>query len=354
MPLGGLVFRRLAAAEIPYPTRDKAMDYKDYYKVLGVERRASQEEIHKAFKKLARKYHPDLNPDDPKAEEKFKEVSEAHEVIGDPEKRKQYDLLGSRWKHGQRFDPPPGWRVDFGQGGGGPSTGFSGMSDFFRSFFGGGFGGGGGGGGFGGGGFGGGGSPSGGFEAHFGDQSQKLDIEAKLDVTLEDLHTSAVKSIQVQVPRRRPDGRMEQSAQSMKVRIPKGATDGKTIRLPGKGSLGGDGRRGDLRLTLQVQAHEDFTWEGHTIYSKVRLSPWEAILGASVEVATLDGKVNLTIPAGIQHGQKMRLAGRGLKRPSGGRGDHLAELEVVIPQQLDEEERALVEKLAELSSFNPR
>jgi len=307
-----------------------SVEYQDYYETLGVERDASQEEIQKAYKKLARKYHPDLNPDDPEAEEQFKLVGEAYEVLKDPETRKRYDALGANWKAGQRFEPPPGWQqapggftVNFG--GGGPGGG-GGVSDFFKLLFGN----------MGGGDprqarAGRGGGPFGGFGQGFGGGGQRRrqqwpqsgeDIDAELTVTVEDLAHGNVKPVSLEVRERNASGGWETDTKTLKVRIPPGATAGKQIRLRGQGGKGVQGGKdGDLRLTLRVAPHPHFEVDGTNLKTDVRLAPWEAALGAKVEVPTPDGPVNMTIPAGVQSGQKLRIGGRGLRKTKSKRGD---------------------------------
>ncbi len=326
------------------------MQYEDYYKVLGVERSATQDEIQRAYKKLARQYHPDLNKDDD-AEDRFKLLGEAYEVLKDPEKRKRYDALGANWRHGQDFTPPPGWEQGFGGGFGGPggfNVNFSGnggdFSDFFNAFFGGagsmsGMGG-----------MGGRGRPgAGGFPR------DGRDYELEITVTLEDLAASARKEVNLQV--QEPDGRggLKTSTRPVAFTIPAGATEGTTIRLAGQGSPGmAGGRAGDLRLKLHIAPHPRFTLEGHDLTTPLFVTPWEAALGARVPVATLEDEVTLTLPPGVQSGQRMRLRGKGLPRKGGQRGDLFAELQLRVPKPLSDEERALFEQLAAASSFNPR
>lgn len=343
-----------------------SVQYRDYYETLGVKRDASQEEIQKAYKRLARKYHPDLNQGDPKAEEKFKEIGEAYEVLKNPETRSRYDALGANWKNGQRFEPPPGWGASAGPGGftfnfGGPGGGAGGVSDFFRLLFGQMGGGGGGGGGFdfgGGGPFGGGAGPFGGGGGGRGrwQQPRGEDVEAELTVTVEELASGAIKPVTLEVRERDPGGGWRTSQRSLKVRIPPGATDGKQIRLAGQGGRapGGGGQDGDLRLTLRIAPHPQFRVDGIDLETVVRLAPWEAALGTSVEVPTPDGPVNLKVPAGIQSEQRLRLAGRGLRKSKDARGDLYAKLRIAMPTELSARERELFEELSRVSSFAPR
>lgn len=312
------------------------MRYEDYYKTLGVSRSASQAELQKAYRKLARQYHPDINKE-PGAEDQFKKVNEAYEVLKDPETRKRYDALGANWKHGQQMKTPPGW------GGAGPGAGFAGggdMSDFFNAFFGGG------------GGMGGfnfqGGAPGGfgGFGGGAPRARKGQDQEVEVTVSLSDVYHGGVREIALQV--QEADGRVHQ--RSHKVRIPPGATDGKVLRLAGQGAPGvNGGPAGDLRLKIRVASNPDYEIEGHDLITRVKIAPWKAALGGSVEVPTLDGAVTMKVPAGVQGGQKLRLRGKGL--PQGKhkeRGDLYALLEVKIPRDMDEAQRKLYEALRDL------
>jgi len=341
--------------------------YQDYYKILGVERDASQGAIEKAFRKLAREYHPDLNKNKG-AEEKFKEINEAHEVVGDAEKRKRYDALGANWKAGQDFRPPPGFEGVFNFGGGGQGVHFDfggsgGSSSFFDALFGGAGGGfrspggpGGAGGGFrstgspfGAGGPGGPGGPGGG-SPFFAQEGQ--DIEAPITITIEDAYHGAKKSIALETPG--VPGQPPQS-KTYQVRIPPGTTQGKMIRLKGQGQKGsGGGRDGDLLLRVKIAKHPRFRVDGTDIHTTVPVTPWEAALGAKVKVPTLDGTVSLNVAAGSQSGQKLRLKERGLPGKGDKRGDLFAEIKIVVPNALTDEERELLEKLAEISKFEPR
>lgn len=327
------------------------MKFRDYYEVLGVDRKATQEEIQKAFRKLARKYHPDVNKTK-EAEDRFKEINEANEVLSDPDKRKRYDALGANWKAGQDFQPPPGWdanggsfHFNFGQGGGGD---FGGFSDFFEAMFGGGAFSGGGfsgagfsGGGFSGAGFGGG-SPFGaGMGGRvFGKQAEPTAAEAELQISVEDSITGATKTIQV----RDAQGR----ARSLQVTIPVGATDGTTIRLPGKKG------ETDLYLRIRLAPHPRYSISGSDLIVKLPVAPWEAALGSKVDLVLPDGTIKLSVPAGSQSGSKLRVRGRGLSATKGGRGDILAEIRIVVPTTLSAAERESFENLAKTSRFNPR
>ena len=309
--------------------------YKDYYKIIGVGRDASSEEIRKAYRKLARKFHPDLNPNNKLAEEKFKEINEAHEVLSNAERRKQYDALGAGWQAGQSFTPPPGYEDQFG----GPRSGMGerefvfeggGFSDFFESLFGGGR------------------SRMRGFpgatEQDF--SAHGRDVEGDLMITLEEAHRGVVKAVSL-----RRDGKVE----TLKVKVPAGVDPGHVIRLSGRGEAGhGRGRDGDLRLRIHIAPHPDFRMEGDTLIYDLELAPWEAVLGASIAVPTLDQKLNLKIPPGTQNGQRLRLRGQGLERLEKGRGDLIVRIHVEVPESITQEERLLWEQLKAKAKFNPR
>lgn len=323
--------------------------YKDYYSVLGVPRSASEDDIKKAFRKLARQYHPDAVKDKDKAaaEEKFKEINEAYDVLSNPEKRKRYDELGADWEHGGGFQPPPGG-AGYARGGGvGGAPGYeeyhfggTGFSDFFEQFFGG--------------------RAARGAEG-FGEQFHHArgpvrgnDIEGDLLATLDEVINGSVRNVTLQ----RIDPRTGQAGtETLKVRIPAGVHDGQRIRIPGKGGEGVDGGPpGDVYLRVRIAAHPDFRVSGSDLYYDADVAPWEAVLGATITVPTPGGgHVNLHIPPGTNNGQKLRLRGQGLpKGPGAARGDLYAGIVVQLPQHLTAEERALWEKLKSVSHFNPR
>ncbi len=327
-----------------------SVEYKDYYKILGVSKTAGKEEISKAFKKLARKYHPDLNQNDAKAETKFKEVNEAYEVLKDDEKRRLYDQLGPDWQHGQNFQRPPGYEnVHFSFGGGG-----SGFSDFFETLFGGGLGGmrfgQGGGSPFNAGSFGGGSCGGGfgqGFSGGFGQQAQKgQDVEASVTLSLEEAYNGGRKAISLQVS----DG----SARSLEVNIPAGIKQGGRIRLAGQGSPGfGGGPNGDLFLRVTITHARHFKLENNDIIYDLALAPWEAVLGVKTRIPTMSGEVDLTIAPGTGSGRRLRIKGRGLGSGKD-KGDQYVEISIKVPKDLTDEERELWKALQEKSGFNAR
>jgi curved DNA-binding protein len=319
-----------------------AATFRDYYQTLGVARAATVDEIKKAFRKLAREHHPDVAKDKKAGEAKFKEINEAYEVLGDPEKRKKYDELGEHWN--QQGGPPPGY--EYAQPGADGAQEFhfegTGFSDFFEQFFGGG-------GGFGG--FSGGGTRGGGRRAAGPRHGQ--DIEGAVSVTLEEAMQGSIREIALQSVD--PEtGRAK--TESFKVRIPKGALEGQVIRVPGKGGAGsGGGEAGHLFLRVRLAAHPDFRAQGADLYHDLPLAPWEAVLGTTVRVRGLDGELDVKIPPGIASGQKLRLRGRGLPLPkSTERGDLYVVAEIEVPKQVSAAERALWEQLAKSSNFNPR
>jgi curved DNA-binding protein len=312
------------------------VQYKDYYQSLGVARTASAEEIKKGFRKLAREFHPDVAKDKKRAEEKFKEINEAYEVLSDPDKRKKYDELGANWKSGAEFRPPPG-AGGFGGGqsfrGGRPMSsddfethfGGTGFSDFFEQMFGSRMRG------ANGAGFGRGGNVS---PGDFAEPSR--DIEGDIMVTLEEAKRGSFRTVTV---------RHENRTDSHQVKIPAGITEGQKLRIAGRGEGGGD-----LYLRVRLAKHPDFEVDGHNLIYELELAPWEAALGAEISVPTLDGKVNIKIPAGTASGQKLRVRGRGL----GKSGDLLVTTKIVVPEKISDAQKKLWEQLARESKFNPR
>lgn len=327
-----------------------SVKYQDYYQILGVSREATQKEIQAAFRKAARKYHPDVNKS-PEAEEKFKMINEAYEVLKDPEKRKLYDQLGSSWKAGQDFKTPPGWEYTYNKAGtGGRTSGFYyttgsdfggfDFSDFFKEIFGGGM---------------------GGFEGFSSGTGQARswsqkgeDRETDLTITLEEAYHGTTKSIQLQVIEEQPDGQLKRSLKHYDLKIPKGTLDGNRVRLKGQGNPGiGGGPPGDLYLKVHIAPHKIFKVDGADLITEIKLTPWEAILGAKVDIPTMDGKVQMNIPAGTQGDQRFRLRGKGISKKSG-TGDLYVVVKIAIPKNLTPQEKELVERLAQLSSFQPR
>jgi len=323
------------------------VQYKDYYEILGVPRSAGDAEIKKAFRKLAREHHPDVAKDKKRAEEKFKEINEAYEVLSDPAKRKKYDELGANWKSGADFHPPPGWEgfsrgQGFrGRGAGGQEFEFhfggTGFSDFFEQLFGsrmrgGGFG------------------SRGGFPEEEELAERGRDIEGDIMVTLEEALRGSVRAVNV----RRPVGRSIKT-ETYQVRIPPGVTEGQKLRVAGRGEAGSSGgEAGDLYLRVRLAKHPDFEVEDHDLIYESELAPWEAVLGAEISVPTPDGRVNIKIPPGTQSGQKLRVRGRGLPTRGGARGDLFVVTRIEVPAKVSDPERKLWEQLGRESRFNPR
>ncbi len=303
------------------------MEYKDYYKTLGVARDATQADIKRAYRKLARKFHPDVSKE-PNAEARFKEVNEANEVLHDPEKRAAYDALGSNWRAGQDFRPPPGGvHHDFHFG---PDEAAE-FSDFFSSIF--------------------------GRDFHPGAQDHRRrrgqDQSVRLGIDLEEAYRGGTRQIRLDVPEMGADGRITPRTKTLNVRIPAGVTHGRQIRLAGQGAPGiNGGHAGDLYLELEINPHRLFTAEGKDIQLRLPIAPWEAALGASVSVPTLGGTVNLKVPPGSQTGQRMRLKGRGL--PGDPPGDEMVILEIVTPPAQTDAAKEAYREMAQRLHFNPR
>lgn len=322
-----------------------AVGYKDYYQTLGVARDAGREDIQRVYRKLARKYHPDLNKG-PDAEQKFKEINEAYQVLKDPEKRKAYDQLGAGWQEGQDFRPPPDWQADFDSGprsGFGSGSDFRGagegdFSDFFETLFGGAFR-----------------QPYQGPEGRETFVRAGADHEAVLRISLEEAFRGGVKTVTLTSQASQPNGSVASGQKTYDVKIPAGIRPGQKIRLAGQGGQGlGEGPRGDLYLKIDVEAHPHFRLDGRNLYMDVAVSPWEAALGAEVEVRTLSGPITLKIPIGTQSGQKLRLKGKGMPGSKGPPGDLYAVAQIKVPKPLSEQERKTFEELRRVSSFNPR
>lgn len=327
------------------------MKYKDYYKILGVSKNASQDEIKKAYRKLAKQYHPDANPGNKQAEEKFKDINEAYEVLSDEEKRKKYDMLSDNIRFGNGFDFDPsqfnfgGFKYEF-------RTDDSPFSDFFNMFFGKnsinlddffstfGF-------------------KTANYKDHGNTYRERhydihknvfyddADIETEMTITLEEAFSGAEKKISLN----QGDGQIK----SYLVKIPAGIRDGEKIRLAGLGRLSpNSGRRGDLYIKVRLKEHPYFRLEGSDMFITLPLTPWEAALGCQVKIKAIDGTLSIKVPPGIQSGQKLRLAGKGYRSAGGGRGDLFAEVMIMVPRNMTSEERRLFEELQAVSKFNPR
>jgi curved DNA-binding protein len=308
--------------------------YKDYYAALGVARTATADEIKKAYRKLARKYHPDVSKE-AGAEEKFKEVAEAYETLKDSEKRAAYDELG-RHAPGEQFRPPPGWQQSFGEQPSGASS-FSfddvDLADLFAGIAG---------------------------RGRGGARRPNMpmpgqDFEAAVRVSFDQAYKGTEIELDMAVPEPDENGFLRRVPHKIRVRIPKGVTDGQKLRVPGKGGKGANGGRdGDLYLDIEVQSHPLYRAEGLDLYMDLPLAPWEAVLGASVDVPTPAGRVTLKVPAGTHAGQKLRLSGRGLSRADGTAGHLYAVAQIVVPTVVDERQRELFTQLKDASAFNPR
>jgi curved DNA-binding protein len=309
--------------------------YKDYYQILGVEKSADAKEIKKAYRKLAREFHPDVSKD-PDAEERFKEIAEAYEVLGDEEKREQYDSVGTGYTAGQEFRPPPGW--EHGAGTEYEYRTAGDFSDFFEQMFGGR------------------GGPS--FRTEYRRPPMRgADHEAEIEVSLQEAFDGIKRRISLEAAEITPDGQVERHTKTLDVTVPAGSTQGTRIRLKGQGGAGTDGApSGDLFLRVSIRPDRRFELEGRNLKTHLDIAPWEAALGAQIPLKLMDGKTaSLTIKPGARSGTQLRLKARGM--PARGRkqaGDLIAELRIVVPSELTEAERELFEKLAETSDFNPR
>ena len=314
-----------------------AVQFRDYYETLGLSKTASDEEIRSAFRKLARKYHPDVAKDKKAAEEKFKQINEAYEVLSDPEKRKKYDQLGENWNQPGGFQPPPEWGArgpgeafrQYQWGGDGGiefEFGGTGFSDFFEAFFGGGRGR----------------SAFGGFGGRAATTERGSDVEADLLVTLEEALHGSTRTVSL---RRAGSNKVE----TYQVKIPRGVHEGQRIRLAGQGEAGArGGQSGDLFLRVRLAKHPDFSVQGSDLIHEAKIAPWQAVLGTELKVPTLEGNVRLKIPPGTQGGQRFRLRGRGLPGISGQRGDLYVEAQIQVPKKITERERQIWSELAKL------
>ncbi len=311
------------------------MQYKDYYKIMGLSRDASQDEIKRAYRKLARKYHPDVSKETD-AEAKFKELGEAYEVLKDPEKRVAYNQLGANWKSGQEFRPPPNWDEGFEFKGGGFTGGDAdGFSDFFEQLFGrSGF------------------RPAG-AGGQYGEHLRGQDSHAKIHIDLEDCYRGATRNISLSAPEMNAHGQLQVKHRSLNVKIPKGIKPGQHIKLAGQGSPGlGSGQAGDLFLEIAFNNHPLYRVSESDVYLDLPVTPWEAVLGAKIKVPTPDGTVDLKIPANSRQGSKLRLAGRGL--PAKTPGDFYVVLQVVLPPANTEQAKAVYQNMQQTLDFNPR
>jgi curved DNA-binding protein len=309
------------------------MEFKDYYETMGVGRDATQDEIKRAYRKLARKYHPDVSTE-PDAEVRFKEVGEAYEVLKDPEKRAAYDQLGANWKAGQDFRPPPDWDAGFEfHGGGFSGADASRFSDFFESLFGHGF------------------APGG--TGHTAYHAEGEDAHAKVIIDLEDAYQGATRTLTLQHTELGPDGRPRMKQRTLNARIPRGVRQGQFIRLAGQGGAGaGKGKAGDLYLEVEFRPHPFYHVEGRDVFLDLPVAPWEAALGATVKAPTPTGPVDLKIPAGSASGRKLRLKGRGI--PGATPGDFYVVLQIALPPAESAAARAAYREMEQALKFNPR
>lgn len=304
------------------------MEYRDYYKLLGVSRDASQAEIKSAYRKLARKYHPDVSKE-ADSEEKFKQIGEAYEVLKDAEKRAAYDQLGSGWREGQDFRPPPDWDngFEFSGGFGGADSAYS---DFFESIFG---------------------RRQSGFQRHRPTRGE--DHHARIFIAIEDSYNGATREISLHAPEFDASGRISTRERTLNLKIPQGVREGQHIRLAGQGMPGPDNSpNGDLYLEIAFQPHDIYRVDGRDIYLDLPITPWEAALGAKLKAPTPKGVVNLNIPEGSQAGRKLRLKGRGI--PGAPAGDLYVTLSIVVPPANTESARKLYRDMEKLLGFNPR
>lgn len=311
------------------------MDFKDYYSIMGLERDASQDEIKRAYRKLARKYHPDVSKET-NAEALFKELGEAYAVLKDPEKRAAYDELGANWKAGQDFQPPPNWDAGYEFTGGGFSGGDSSVhSDFFESLFGQGFG------------------SAQADRRQTGFHARGEDHHAKVLIDLEEAYKGATRDITLRSPELDSGGHVTTKQRTLSVKIPKGVKQGQRIRLTGQGSPGhGKGQAGDLYLEIEFKPHRLFKIEGRDLYLDLPISPWEAALGATVKAPTPEGPVDLKIPQGTTAGRKLRLRKRGI--PGTPPGDLYANLTITLPAAESDAAKELYRKMEKELAYNPR
>jgi curved DNA-binding protein len=310
------------------------VEFKDYYNIMGINREATQDDIKRAYRKLARKYHPDVSKES-NAEARFKEIGEAYEVLKDPEKRAAYDQLGTNWQSGQEFQPPPGWNQGFEfHGGGFTQADASQFSSFFEALFGGGF-------------------ATNRKQREYGFNVRGEDTHAKILVDLEDAYHGSIRTITLQHTELGPDGRPQIKTRTLNVRIPKGIHQGQLIRLAGQGSPGiGKNNAGDLYLEVGFQPHSYYKVEGKDVFLELPVTPWEIVLGKTIKAPTPAGIVDLKIPPGTQTGRKLRLKGRGI--PGNPPGDLYIILQIVLPSADTEQARLLYQEMEQKLAFNPR
>ncbi len=316
------------------------MQYKDYYAILGVPAEATGDDIKKAYRKLARKFHPDLNKE-ANAEDRFKELGEAYEVLKDPQKRAEYDQLREMGAFSQNgdFRPPPGWQsASHFSTGGFTDADAQHFSDFFESIFG----------------------RSGTAHRNYRQGSPRGfhmrgdDLRVKLPLFLEEAYHGATREVEYAIPEVDAQGLISHKKKKLKVKIPAGVASGQHIRLSKQGSPGiGGAEPGDLFIEIELAPHPFFTVSGKDVYLTVPITPWEAALGTKVDIPTLSGSVKATIPKGSTGGQKLRLKGKGL--PGQPMGDQLLVLQVVMPAKLTAETETLYAQLAQAEKhYNPR
>ncbi|WP_339935729.1 DnaJ C-terminal domain-containing protein [Vreelandella glaciei] len=307
------------------------MEFKDYYQILGIDRATAIPDIKKAYRKLARKYHPDISKE-PDAALRMQEINEAKAVLTDPEKRAAYDQLGEHYRAGQEFRPPPDWDAGFEFSGRNyEDVDLGEFSDFFTDLF-----------------------------SHVGRRSSRshhhmrgLDRHAKVFIDLRDAYDGATRTVTLHAPQTDPQGNVYLQQHNLQVRIPKGITEGQHIRLVGQGHPGaGGGEAGDLYLEIHFTPNPDYRVEGKDVFATLLVAPWEAALGTSLTMPTPSGQVQLKVPRGSQSGRKLRLKGRGI--PSSEPGDLYFVLNVVLPPANTEKARQLYESMARDIPFNPR
>ena len=314
------------------------MEYKDYYKVLGVERGATQDDIKRAYRKLMRKYHPDVNtgPDAAAAEQKFKDAGEAYEVLQDPEKRAAYDQLGANWQEGQSFRPPPDWDDGFEFSGGGYTQADpEGFGSFFEELF----------------------ARRGGFDRGMrgGRQGHApgQDHHAKITIDISEAYNGGSRDFTLRKPELDKSGHIVLRERTIRVSIPKGVVEGQHIRLVGQGAPGiGRGSAGDLYIEIAIKDADGLRVEGRDVFMDLPVTPWEAALGARIKIDTPSGKVNLSVPKHAQSGKKLRLKGRGI--PGNPAGNLFAVLKIVIPPTESAKARELYEQMARETNYDPR